>query len=204
MKDFFNYYGRVFKECSLGSVDVISSLYNEDYFEGYPNTPGGSAWQSELKFLYCCLRLIKPKKIIEIGNWKGHSTNHILLALDKNNIDYSLDLVDIEENLLYDNLFNSKFNRHLCDSIEFIKSDKYQSYDFIVQDGNHDYEYVKEELSLFLEKNKKPFYIWSHDYYAGKTGVKKAWDEMADKFDKFYPLIDDVSNCGIVFAYKGI
>ncbi len=63
---------------------------------------------------------------------------------------------------------------------------KDRSLDFVFIDGNHSYEYVKEDIQLYLPKVKKNGLIGGHDYdYPGIEGVKKAVDEF------FNPIVED-------------
>lgn len=57
-----------------------------------------------------------------------------------------------------------------------------QHFDWVYIDGNHLYEYVKEDLALSIQKVKSGGYITGDDYTEGgwwEGGVKKAVDEFA-------------------------
>jgi hypothetical protein len=201
LEDFIKSYYVAFNALYDITEDGLRSIYLEDHYIGYPDgAPGGSAWDSESKALYCMIRLSKPKHILEIGNFKGNSTNHILLAVENNGIG-DVTLVDIEDRLDYKNLHNHKFNRILTDSIKFLQETPLE-YDFIAQDGCHEYQHVKKELQL-LRRTMTTFDIWSHDYYARQSeviNVKRAWDEEGNIGYTWYPLKDSISNCGFVMG----
>ena len=202
-----------FKKSYFGGFKLLFPLLKEEeflsYFDeatygGFPEEPGGSVWESEGKSIYVLIRILKPKKVLEIGNYLGRSTNHILEAIEKNK-EGEVFLVDNVERLEYSNLHNKTFNRIIEDSLVYLSNDF--EFDLIVQDGNHTYNYVKKEIELFLKNNKqREYYIWSHDYYfrerAPECEVWKAWDEMKVNFTEFQPFIDSVSNCGFSIAKK--
>ena len=153
--------------------------------------------------IYVLIRILKPKRILEIGNFLGRSSNHILQAVEMN--DYGeVTLLDIEERLQYDKLHSRNFNRVLDDSLKHL-SESFK-YDLIVQDGNHTHEHVKKEIQLILDNNLlNEYYIWAHDYYVRhkpEIGVWKAWDEMKHNFNEFQPFIDSISDCGCLIAKK--
>lgn len=179
----------------------IGKLYDEDPYFGYPREIGGSVWTSEGKALYMMIRKLKPKNILEIGNFKGVSSNHILKAIEDNNFGV-VDLLDISECLDYPKLHNYNFERILANSIEHL--DQPLEYDFYVIDGDHSYEHTKKELELIIANTQVPCYIWAHDYFVThdpSCQVRKTWDEMAHHFSKIAYLKDSISNCGFVIAY---
>ena len=181
----------------------ISEIYDECNDLGYPEKPGGSLWTNEGKLIYVLIRLLKPARILELGNFKGASTNFILSALKKNSKG-KLTLVDLVENLEYDNLHDYPFIRYIDDSLKFLKRE--MKFDFILIDDNHEYEHVKKELSLIKSNNKiEKYIIWGHDYFAETregVNVKKAVDEVQKDWDSFYNSITNESNCGQYILLK--
>lgn len=174
--------------------------YDKAEYSGYPKEPGGSVWISEGKALYTMIRILKPKHILEIGNFQGCSANHILQAVETNNSGI-VDLLDISEQLNYPNLHNHNFERILADSIEYL--DQPLEYDLYVIDGDHSYEHTKKELELIIANTTVPCWIWAHDYHVThdiSCQVRKTWDEMKPHFSKFETFKDSISNCGFVIA----
>lgn len=202
-EDFMNSYYEKFNQYFGVSKEELSSYYDEDTYFGYPIEVGGSIWESEGKSIYCFIRCLKPKKILEIGNYKGKSSNHILLAVEKNGFG-EVHLLDIAEYLEYDKLHNRNFNRILEDSLKFLNNEL--DFDCYISDGCHTYVHVKKELELITKNTIVNFHIWAHDYFVPPQPyceVRKAWDEVKDKFYDFYPMIDSYSNCGFLIAkYK--
>lgn len=194
-----SYYDGFFKLTGVGLEDFMA-YYDESIYGGYPEEPVGSVWESEGKSIYVLIRILKPKKILEIGNFLGRSSNHILQAVEKNGFG-EVDLLDIEERLEYDKLHSRNFNRILNDSLKLL-SEPFQ-YDLIIQDGDHTYQ----QIELILSNNMlNAYYVWAHDYWQRSKpnvcGVWRAWDEMKHKFNDFQGFKDSTTDCGCSIAKK--
>lgn len=199
--DFINSFFEKFNEMFNVSKEELESYYDESTYSGYPYEPGGSIWELEGKSIYCFIRCLKPKKILEIGNYKGKSSNHILQAVEKNGFG-EVNLLDIAEYLEYDKLHNRNFNRILQDSLQYLNQP--MDFDCYIHDGCHEHLHVKKELELITNNTQNDFHIWSHDYHqyiVGVCEVKMAYDDIdCSKFINFFPLIDNYSNCGFLIA----
>jgi hypothetical protein len=203
-EDFINSYYKGFNDLTNVSLDEFESYYNESIYGGYPEEPGGSIWESEGKSIYVLIRIIKPKNILEIGNFLGRSSNHILQAVEKNGSG-EVTLLDIQERLEYNKLHSNNFIRILNDSLDTLS--KPFNFDLIIQDGDHTYQHVKKEIELILKNNTiDNYYIWSHDYWQRskpeQCSVWLAWDEMRFNFNKFRDFKDSVTDCGFSIANK--
>jgi SAM-dependent methyltransferase len=201
--NFLSAYGDFFRNNFNTNISEIISLYRQSKYLGYPEEPAGSIFTSEGKSIYVLMRLLKPKKILEIGNFLGRSSNFILKAVEDNDFG-EVTLLDIEERLQHEKLHNNKFNRVIDDSLKFLNNPF--DFDLIVQDGCHEYQHVKRELNLISNNNRPDFWIWSHDYYKilpPQCEVKRAWDEVIlenKRFTVFQPMKEINSNCGLVIA----
>lgn len=202
-EDFIKSYFNGFNKLTNVNLDDFTNYYQEAKYGGYPEEPGGSVWESEGKSIYVLIRILKPNRILEIGNYLGRSSNHILQAVEANGSG-EVTLLDIEERIEYDKLHNRKFDRILQNSLDFLSQPI--NFDLIIQDGNHTYSHVKKELELILKNNTaKPYFIWAHDYYmhrAPQCEVGRAWNELKGNFELFIPFKDSVSNCGCSIAKK--
>lgn len=202
-EDFKKSYYEGFNKLTGVNLEDFMKYYDEAKYGGYPEEPGGSVWESEGKSIYVLIRILKPKKILEIGNFLGRSSNHILQAVEANGFG-EVDLLDIVERLQYDKLHSKNFNRILNDSLKHL-SESF-NYNLIVQDGNHTHEHVKKEIELILKNNLlNNYFIWAHDYYMRThpdCGVWLAWDEMKHNFNDFQTFQDSKSNCGCSIAKK--
>lgn len=184
------------------SLDDFVKYYDESKYSGYPEEPSGSAWESEGKFIYVIIRYLKPRHILEIGNYLGRgTTNHVLQAVDMNGYG-EVTLLDIMERLEYDKLHSKNFKRVIDNSLNFLS--KSFDFDFIIQDGNHEYHHVKTELELMEKNAQNDFIIWSHDYFTVKPPqceIARSWaDAKVTKFIERTPLKDSVSNCGFIIS----
>ncbi len=184
------------------SLEDFLKYYEESKYSGYPEEPGGSAWKSECKFIYVMIRHVKPKRILEVGNFLGRgTTNHILQGVDMNG-EGEVTLLDIVERLEYNKLHSQNFKRVLDDSLKFL--DKPFDFDMIVQDGNHEYLHVKTELELMEKHAQNDFWMWGHDYFTVRPPqceIARSWaDANVKKFNKRTMLKDSVSNCGFIVS----
>ena len=60
-----------------------------------------------------------------------------------------------------------------------------ESLDFCFIDGNHSYEFVKEDIELYLPKVKKGGLFGWHDYGHVKGGVEEAVNELFNESEFF-------------------
>lgn len=200
--DFINTYFSSMQKLFGISMDDFLNYYNESKYSGYPEEPGGSAWKSEGKFIYVMIRHVKPKNVLEIGNYLGRgTTNHILQAMDMNG-EGKVTLLDIVERLEYDKLHSHNFNRIIDDSLKFL--DKPFDFDMIIQDGNHEYKHVKTELELMEKHAQNDFWMWGHDYFTVRPPqceIARSWaDAKVTKFNQRTMLKDSISNCGFILS----
>lgn len=184
------------------SKNMLDVYMSESKYGGYPEEPSGSIWSLEGKSVFSLIRHLKPKKILELGNFKGVSSNHILQAVELNGFG-EVTLLDIGDLLDYEKIHNRNFKRVIQNSLDFLKNEI--EFDFIIVDDCHEYEHVKKELSLIYQNNKcNDYYIWAHDYFVPErsdVGVKRAWDETEDNNKQIsYKVLGPESNCGFVFS----
>lgn len=190
-----------FKEISnlIENKDKFIEYFEEDTLIGYPQSMSGSMFTSEAQFIYALIKTFKPKSILEIGNWIGSTSNHIIKACSSYNGNVSL--VDIAENIDYSNFIKyANTERILNDSIAFLETTD-KKFDFIVQDGDHSYEYVKKELQLLMKKNDK-FICVAHDWFA-VSEIFIALESLKNEFKFFKHIKSEESNCGVtVLIYE--
>ena len=201
-EDFINSYFKKANKLFEITLEDFSKYYDESKYSGYPTEPGGSVWESEGKFIYMMVRHIKPKNILEVGNYLGRgSTNHILQAIDDNKTGRVV-LLDIEERLDYSKLHSKNFERVIEDSLKYLS--RPFSFDLIIQDGNHEYLHVKTELELMAKNSDQNFIMWGHDYFTVKPPqceIARSWNDVKVKnFTERTPMKDSVSNCGFIVS----
>ena len=66
-------------------------------------------------------------------------------------------------------------------SVDAVKDFKDKSVNFVYIDANHQYEFVKEDIEVWLPKVKKGGILGGHDY--NEAGVKQAVNERFKKFN---------------------
>lgn len=69
-------------------------------------------------------------------------------------------------------------------SVEAAKTFADESLDFVYIDGNHEYDYVKQDIEAWAPKVRKGGIVSGHDYYAmrsGNRGVIDAVNEYTNK-----------------------
>ena len=67
-------------------------------------------------------------------------------------------------------------------SDEMLKKIHIEEFDFVFLDGGHSYLTVKNDLEILLNSMKKNSIILCDDYNISHYGVKKAVDELKDKY----------------------
>lgn len=182
IREYWNGFERLFPECKLHDFE---KWINENNLNGWEDTLDyNSAGRRELKILYNTIRITKPKKILEIGTHKGCSTEHILLACKYNHSEgypcevHTIDIFDYPNTDISDIY---PYKKIIANSLQFLVDNK--SYDFIVQDGEHNREHVIKELNLFKTINTLKT-VWSHDYFLDNRAIGNVLEqEEYDIFD---------------------
>jgi len=126
-------------------------------------------------FLCLIAKAINAVKYFEIGTWVGLSAFNIAKNLDKETEIYSLDIPADHPEIALFNIPNEIFgyyskdlkNVHLlkCDSKKFDLTPYKKQFDMVFIDGNHTYDYVKNDTKIALEllKDENSIIAW-HDY----------------------------------------
>ena len=197
-------YKQFFAEIGI-SEQNLNDYFSESKYGGYPEEAGGSVWTNEGKSIFTLIRHFKPKRILELGNLQGVSSNHILQAVEINGFG-EVTLLDISDFIDYQKIHNNNYTRVISDSLKYLEEPF--DFDFIIVDDNHEYEHVKKEFSLIFKNNKcQNYFIWAHDYGVEgvkEIGVKQAWDELEKSVNqKSYKVTGEGTPCGFVFSKVG-
>jgi len=139
-------------------------------------------------FSFRVLNIVKPKKLHLIDPWKHEESNTYKEAMyggkaggGQAEMDNRCDSVRRR----FDSEIRSGqivIHRDFSSNVLGIFPDGY--FDWVYIDGNHLYEFVRQDLELSLTKTKPGGYITGDDYQAGgwwHGGVKKAVDEFVQK-----------------------
>lgn len=88
--------------------------------------------------------------------------------------------------------------------MEALKQFKDNSLDFVYIDGNHDYQFVLDDITGWTKKVKMGGAVAGHDYkqykHKNEDGVRRAIKDYTDKTNRnFFVLTGDKSNGWIFF-----
>ena len=144
----------------------------------------------------------QQEKFVEIGVWTGMSVSYAAVEIMKSGKQITLDAVDswetaegwtnenyLKEMVQTQNIYqqfidNTESVRHVINpvkmaSVEASKLYGDESLFFVYIDGNHTYDFVKEDIIHWLPKVKKGGYIGGHDIDNPEwPGVRQAVNEM--------------------------
>lgn len=166
--------------------------YPENYIEGWMGI-------DELNFLYDSSKL--RKNILEVGSWRGRSTNAILQGATETEghvtaVDTwqgSQDKRDMTNWMVKEaDIFGefqkntAKYNNltiHRGKSVESAPSFKDKSFDMIFIDAGHTKHEVMDDINAWLPKVKEDGLICGHDYVNSWMGVVDAVDGIFGKPD---------------------
>jgi len=166
--------------------------YPENYIEGWMGI-------DELSFLYDSAK--QRKNILEVGSWRGRSTNAILKGATENQgqvtaVDTwqgSQDKRDMTNWMVKEaDIFGefkkntAKYNNltiHRGKSVESAPSFKDKSFDMIFIDAGHTKHEVMDDINSWLPKVKDDGLICGHDYVESWMGVVDAVDGIFGKPD---------------------
>lgn len=156
----------------------------------YLNNVDGFMRDHELDWLY---RTAKGKKnIVEIGCYKGKSTTALLKGINGHGMVWSIDpMVDYGNHTFVELMANvgayPNFRHVRVPSSLGVRLFENKSVDMVFIDGAHDYEHVKEDITLWLPKVHG--IICGHDYGdtpgnpgEGWPGVQRAVSELLPGF----------------------
>ncbi|MFH1970847.1 MAG: class I SAM-dependent methyltransferase [Patescibacteria group bacterium] len=171
---------------------------------------------------YSLIRLLKPKKILCIGSYRGFIPAICALACKDNKFG-SIDFVDAgfsyngKLKILGDGYWKKKQNRNVFNT--FLKSTKLikvyvmttneyarryskKQFQYIYIDGDHTYKGVKTDYKLFWPQLDKGGLMLFHDVLGRgvndvKFGVKKFWNNL-NTFNKIIIPVPKNSGLGIL------
>ncbi|HET8688299.1 MAG TPA: class I SAM-dependent methyltransferase [Methanosarcina sp.] len=142
---------------------------------------------------------------VEVGSWRGRSTAYLAVNIHNSGKEIRLDCVDtwkgsldeevhqndpavINDTLYQEFLTNMKPVIHVVrpvrmTSMEAVKTYKDNSLDFVLIDGSHAYQDVKDDITEWLKKLKPGAMLAGDDYEW--PGVKQAVNELLPGFTHF-------------------
>ncbi len=175
----------------------------EDTIGGYHANPArsqfpcGSLWTAEGKALYAVTRALRPITVLELGAFKGASTNHLRAACRRFGWVTSVDVWEGAGELIHRDLTRGRLI--FADGVQFLRDQPDDSYELAFEDMLHDTEQVMQVCELLLRKLVPGGVCIHHDSEhptAGipvKTGVREAG--ITDTLS----LVFEDSDCGLLF-----
>lgn len=173
-------------------MDIYKSASDLAFIHAPNYTNGIVGWASDTELKWLHLTAQKMESIVEIGSWKGKSTDALLSgcggtvwAVDhfkgneevRNTICHEAAEKDVGK-IFLSNVGHYKNLKLLkMDSMEAAKRFEDNSVDMVFIDGGHLYDEVKNDIQVWLPKTRR--LLCGHDYRI-RSGVKKAVDELLD------------------------
>ncbi len=157
------------------------------------NNSVGSLTAIEKSILGNFIALSKPRNILEIGMYKGATTEFICTFIEENGIDSKVIGFDFPEVIKTIKNTNKSIEKYEAksllqtipgtspDSVNKWLIESNESVDIALVDAEHEYGSVIKELNLLWPKLSDSGYILCHDYSAKFEGVRYAVDYFAKR-----------------------
>ena len=164
-----------------------TTLNNIDRFPGNEHGQLPRECNDMLQIWYMC-KTVSPRSIIEIGFSAGQTFGLFLEAADQ-----AQRWVSVDINYRNKSIFHDIFaNCDKVDQITFIKTDSanlamLDTFDFIMIDGDHSYEYAKNDIQKCLHMSHEHTIICVDD--SQDIGVDQAIQELLLGQNDFVPFL---------------
>lgn len=156
----------------------------------------GCLTDDDIYFLHSILKNFKNPKILEIGVLEGLSTFTMLDGSNYTADIYCVDRYVIEwSKYIFHDFIDHVYNMHVEKNIHFIWSSYLDAskvlssnlFDIIFIDGEHDYDSVKQDISLSLPLLSDNGILCGHDYSHDENGEKliKAVHDVLGEVDNY-------------------
>ncbi len=136
-------------------------------------------------FLYLVSREFKPKAMVEIGTYQGLGSIHLALGNTGGKVT-TIEPRPNFKNVLYRFCYNEGINNIeavIGESLSAVNMFEDNSIDLLFIDGNHNYEFAKEDYNKYLPKVKENGIILIDDIQL-HGGMERFWEEIKEpKFD---------------------
>jgi hypothetical protein len=169
----------------------------------------GGTRLEELLYLANVTKVLKPKKIFEIGTYTGRTTSIFIMNAPADSVVVTLDLPsesDIESHnpgdyidtdislvkrrklarYVYELGLQSRYQQVLCDSMSFDPTPHKGTVELGFIDGAHSYEYVKNDTEKVAEMMSERGLVMWHDY--GGKGRFKPLSDYLESLSQEIPI----------------
>ncbi|TRX57395.1 class I SAM-dependent methyltransferase [Thalassomonas sp. M1454] len=161
------------------------------------------AWVGHIPFAYYLVAIMKPRKVVELGSFKGNSLSAFCQSVEENKLDSKVVGVDAWEGDLHMGTFPEEYYLELKDFMDnhypnfaslkkcyfddAVTSFPDGSIDLLHIDGLHTYEAVKNDFETWLPKLSDKAVVLFHDTTVVKKdfGVIKYWSEISTMYPSF-------------------
>lgn len=175
-------------------ITDLMELYrykNDKSIEIKTDYSGGISPVNDYYFLSLIAKALNTKRYFEIGTWVGLSAYNIAKNIGRTAEIYSLDIPPEHPEIALFGIPKEIFGCYSKDlkNVHFLKSDSKKfdftpykkQFDMVFVDGNHTYDYVKNDTKIALEliKGENSVIAW-HDYILGGELNKKVLAGILD------------------------
>jgi Methyltransferase domain len=186
----------------------LPQLHLSDLFEDFDRQPitlyqlpqGG--WSTPLSDVVMLLKLVacaKPKKLMEIGSFRGYTALYLAQHIPPDAKIITVDRYPDHGEAYRNTPYADRIERRVGE-IEpaLFQTDKPGSYDFIFIDADHSYEGVKRDTELLLPLVSPTGFILWHDYanwgyFDGKNGVPEYLGELSNTLPITHIIGSDIA-----------
>lgn len=162
------------------------------------------SWHSHLYFAFFIIRYFKPRRLVELGSYRGTSFRGFLEASKQSGWRIEANAVDCWEGDAHAGFYGEEVYRRFIESLTpyqesaelFVRKMRFDqalslfeagTVDLLHIDGLHTYEAVKEDFEKWLPKMSKTGVILFHDIVVKKEdfGVWRFWEEIKERYPSF-------------------
>jgi predicted O-methyltransferase YrrM len=171
-------------------------LGNLDYFRVAPNPTGLMRGHVDMFLLWKTIEYFCPKNLLEIGFYAGQSMG---IMLESAGQDAEITAVDItfHRKHIFEKLFSNNHIKFIEIDSRQLELDPVNKYDFISIDGEHDYEYVLNDLNKCFPCMHENTILHMDDYK--QPGVERVIREKLLGRHDFVPFM--VGDQGMFFHH---
>ena len=151
---------------------------------------------------------VSKSTMVEVGVYAGQSTHVFSQYFKKvHAIDPWKDLDEYEEKMtiveaVFDRFKAPNVIKHKKTSLEAAKDIKDKSIDFIYIDARHEYEYIMEDIKVWLPKLKDSGWMGGHDFYLHESGINQAQFGVAKAVMQYFNIEDVITFQDCSWAVK--